>query len=67
MKVVLNIEGMSCSHCVRHVTEALVGLNGVKKAKVSLSKKTAAVEYDGGVTVDEMIAAVKDAGYEAAI
>jgi len=64
MKTVLNIEGMSCAHCVKHVTEALEGLKGVKSAKVSLKKKTAAVDYDGTVTLEEMKNAVKDAGYE---
>lgn len=64
MKTTFNIEGMSCEHCVRHVTGALEELNGVKSVKVSLKKKTAVVEYEGTVTLDEMKAAVKDAGYE---
>ena len=63
--IVLNIEGISCTHCVRHVTEALKALKGVKSVRVSLEKKTADVEYNGSVTSDEMKAAVKEAGYEA--
>ena len=66
MKTVLNIEGMSCAHCVKHVTEALEALDGVK-AEVSLEAKTATVEYNGAVTLDEMKAAVIDAGYEATL
>jgi len=64
MKTTLNVEGMSCEHCVRHVTDALQGLNGVKSAKVNLRKKTAVVEHGETVTLDEMKAAIKDAGYE---
>jgi len=64
MKTVLNVEGMSCEHCVRHVTEALEELKGVKSAKVNLKKKTAVVEYNETVTLEEMKAAIADAGYE---
>ena len=60
----LNVEGMSCEHCVRHVTEALEELKGVKSAKVNLKKKTAVVEYNETVTLEEMKAAIADAGYE---
>ena len=65
MKTVLKVTGMSCEHCVRHVIEALEALDGVKKAKVSLKKGTAAVECEGSVTLEEMKAAVADAGYGA--
>lgn len=65
--VTLNIEGMSCEMCVKHVTEALKGTNGVKKAKVSLESKTANVTYDDSKTdVAQMSAAVKEAGYQVA-
>ena len=55
---------MSCAHCVKHVTEALKELKGVKSVKVSLEKKTANVEHNGDVTLDSMKAAVEDAGYQ---
>jgi copper ion binding protein len=65
MKTVLNIEGMSCEHCVKHVTEALKGIAGVKSAKVNLKNKRAEVNHDENVTLDAMKAAVSEAGYEA--
>jgi copper chaperone len=63
MKKVLSIEGMSCSHCVAHVKEALESVVGVTKADVNLRKKQAVVE---GSTLDDaaMKSAVADAGYE---
>ena len=67
MSIILNIEGMTCAHCVKRVTRALEDLKGVKSAKVSLEKKTAVVEHDGSVTAGEMTAAVEDAGYEASL
>ncbi|MDR3160604.1 MAG: copper ion binding protein [Spirochaetaceae bacterium] len=64
MKSTLKIEGMSCDHCVRHVTNALKGLEGVKSAEVDLKKKTAQVEHADGVSLDALKAAVSEAGYE---
>ena len=63
MKKVLSIEGMSCSHCVTHVKEALESVAGVSKVDVNLREKQAVVE---GSTLDDaaMKSAVAEAGYE---
>ena len=46
--------------------KALEGLEGVKKAEVSFSKKQAVVTYDPEkVSVDDMVRAVKQAGFRA--
>jgi copper ion binding protein len=66
MKTTLKIEGMSCEHCVQHVTEALKALGGVKSAKVNLKKKSAEVDHDESVSLEALKAAVSEAGYEAA-
>jgi copper chaperone CopZ len=62
MKKLLSIEGMSCAHCVSHVTSALSGIQGVTSVQVDLAKKRAFVE---GSALDDgrMTAAVADAGY----
>ncbi|MDR2793992.1 MAG: copper ion binding protein [Treponema sp.] len=65
MKTLLHIEGMSCEHCVKHVTESLKRVNGVKSAKVSLKDKKAVVNHKDDVTLESMKAAVAEAGYEA--
>jgi copper ion binding protein len=64
MKTTLKIEGMSCDHCVKHVTEALEEVPGVNSAKVSLKEKSAAVEHGDGVSLSALKAAVVEAGYE---
>ncbi|WP_410177090.1 heavy-metal-associated domain-containing protein [Thermoclostridium stercorarium] len=38
MKKKVYIEGMSCNNCVRHVHEALIQIDGVQDAQVSLEK-----------------------------
>jgi copper chaperone CopZ len=65
MKTTLKIEGMSCEHCVRHVTGALEGIPGVKKVLVSLKEATAMVDHEDTVGLEALKSAVVEAGYEA--
>lgn len=58
------IEGMSCDHCVKHVTNALIEVDGVKDVKVDLKGKVAAVELDGSVDDIKLKEAVEEAGYD---
>ena len=67
MEKKLNVEGMSCQHCVAHVTQALEAVEGVSRVEVSLEDASAIVEFDGAVPDEVLIAAVKNAGYEASI
>ena len=64
--VTLQVNGMSCADCVHKVEAGLLKVSGVKTAKVSLEKNEAQVEYnDKKVTPDQLLAAVKGAGFEA--
>lgn len=64
MKKVLKVEGMSCNHCVMHVKNALLAVDGVADAQVDLDTKTATVSLDQEVAEDVLTAAVVEAGYE---
>lgn len=64
MKKQINIEGMSCGHCVKHVEEALKEVSGVAKVEVSLEGKNAVVELNGDVEDSKLKEAVEDAGYD---
>ena len=64
MKTVLNVEGMSCSHCVMSVKKALESVAGVKSADVNLKKKSAQVEHADNTDLTALKAAVEEAGYE---
>lgn len=60
----LPIEGMTCQHCVRSVTQALEDTPGVKSADVSLARRRATVSLaDAAVTREALAAAVIQAGY----
>ena len=63
-KIDLEIEGMSCDHCVAAVTEALGELPGVSVDDVRVGE--ARLRYDPDQVSPEQIAlAVEDAGYAA--
>ncbi|WP_073026092.1 heavy-metal-associated domain-containing protein [Lutispora thermophila] len=64
MKKKMNIEGMSCGHCVKHVEEALKEISGVAKVEVSLEGKYAIVELNGDIEDFKLKEAVEDAGYD---
>ena len=66
MVKLVNIEGMSCEHCVAAVKKALTAVEGVSSAEVDLESKQAKVEVGAAVTDDMLRAAVEDAGYEVA-
>ena len=64
MKKELKIKGMSCQHCVKHVTNALQEVAGVTAVKVDLDQANATVETDGSVGEQVLKDAVAEAGYE---
>lgn len=63
----LQVGGMNCANCARHVTDALQGVAGVGSADVSLEQGRARVRWKSGVAADisALAAAVQAAGYEA--
>ena len=67
MEKILNVEGMSCKHCVASVRKALEGLDGVREADVSLDDKKARVELDKDLADEALVKAVEDAGFSAKI
>jgi len=63
-KAVLNIEGLSCGHCVKAVTEAISVLTGVSDVLVDLKDGTATFNYDPAKTPLEIIkTAITEEGF----
>jgi len=60
----LRIDGMTCGHCVAAVKKALEKVPGVTAAQVELATGRARVE--GEPSLDALLAAVQDEGYQAA-
>ena len=65
----LNITGMTCPNCARHVTEAIQSVPGVRSATVSLEANQASVRWAAGAAQDvpAVIRAVEEAGYGASV
>ena len=63
----LDIEGMTCASCVNRIERYLRKVDGVVEANVNLATERASIVARPSVTIDELIAAVEAAGYEAKV
>ena len=61
----LAVTGMTCDHCVRHVTDAISKVAGVNSVNVSLADGIATIDSDLGLDLQLVKTAVVDAGYGA--
>lgn len=64
-RLTLSIDGMSCGHCVRTVTEALSSVPGVRVFSVALG--SAEIDAASPNAANDAIAALGDAGYTAKV
>lgn len=64
MKYNIIIEGMSCQHCVKNVTEKLTQLDTVQSTVVDLDTKTATIETEGAIDEAIVKETIDNAGYE---
>lgn len=61
--ITLNVEGMSCNHCVKSVEGAVAGLGAT--GKVDLAAKKVSITYDETkLTVDQLKEAIEEQGYD---
>ena len=67
MKTILRSQEFSCPSCVAKIEKALQGLNGVEKATVHFNTGRIEVEHATQVQTDELVQAVRKAGYEARV
>lgn len=59
-----SVKGMTCDHCVRSVSEEVSEVPGVQDVDVDL--QTGRMTVSGEYSDDAVVAAVEEAGYEAA-
>ena len=62
MRTILDIEGMSCVHCVRAVVTGLGGVPGVTGADVKIGQ--AVVDHGPRVPLSRLREAIELAGYK---
>lgn len=61
----LAVSGMTCDHCVRHVTDAISNVAGVHSVNVKLTEGIAIIESDLSLDIQVVRDAVVAAGYSA--
>ena len=59
----VNVSGMTCSHCVMRVTNALKEIEGVREVKVDLEHGTVVFEESIPVDMKTIVARLEEAGY----
>ena len=64
-KTILNVDGMSCEHCVKAITKAVSALPGIHSVDVNLEAKTVTVAHDTAQTPPDKIRfEIEEQGYE---
>jgi Cu+-exporting ATPase len=63
MKSEISIEGMSCMHCVKSVTDTLNGLDAVISTEVDLEQNSAVIETAQEPDEAVITSVITDAGY----
>ncbi|KOY04359.1 MULTISPECIES: cation transporter [Pseudomonas] len=62
---VFNVQGMSCGHCVKAITQALQAKDPAASVRVDLAAKEVGVE--SALTTEQVIAAITEEGYDAKV
>ena len=58
----IQVQGMTCAHCVNAVTQAVQSIDSNAKVAVSLADKR--VDIESAATLAQLHAAIEAAGYE---
>ena len=57
------VPNISCSHCVRRITQALSALPGVQNVSADVATKQVVVTYEGAGTLEHVRATLREIGY----
>ena len=63
-KIILRIEGMTCSACSSSLEKYLLKQKGIEEALVNLVMSSASISYDDSLTEDDLNQFVKEAGFK---
>jgi len=66
-RVELDIQGMNCASCVRHVEHALREIASVKNVDVDLASGRASLYSTDAIHPAQLIAAIEETGYTATV
>ena len=63
-KIILKIEGMTCSACSSSLEKYLLKQEGINDALVNLVMSSASISYEDNITIDDLNRFVKEAGFK---
>lgn len=61
---VLQVNGMSCQHCVQSIEQALTKQSGVASVVVDLAGKTVTVQHNGQLSVQQLADEIEAQGFD---
>ncbi|KJH78188.1 heavy-metal-associated domain-containing protein [Pseudomonas gregormendelii] len=62
---VFTVQGMSCGHCVKAITQALQARDPAASVRIDLGAREVGVE--SSLSTEEVLAAITEEGYEAKV
>lgn len=67
-QITVSVPDISCGHCKSSIEGAVAPLEGVETAVVAIDDRNVAIEFDGSeTTMDAIVAAIDEQGYEVAL
>lgn len=64
MKKVLNVNGMSCNHCVSMITESLMKIDSVENVVIDLNEKTVEIDLSSAIENSILKEKIEDLGFD---
>ncbi|RDU64700.1 heavy-metal-associated domain-containing protein [Helicobacter sp. MIT 14-3879] len=64
MREIIEIEGMSCNHCVEKIKKFVSEVNGVENIEISLENKTLDVVFNLPANIEAIKEAILDSGFD---
>ena len=65
MNKILNVDGITCEHCVATIKEAVGILDGVLRVDVDIEQKQVVVEFDEKLAkLEDLIDKIEEVGFE---
>lgn len=61
---IVKVDGMSCEHCVKAITNAVGTLPSVAQVSVDLKAKTVTVQHGAELSIDKIKGEIEDQGYD---
>lgn len=62
--IVIDVEGMSCSHCEMSVQKAAESVQGVSSAKANAKKGVVKFKADNNDVIEPVKSAIREAGFK---